>query len=248
MLMKTTYADRALDVYKFVDVQAVTECLKEILDIKERESRAIGVTQVHAREVREYLLDLDLLVPIETRSDVGEPFSRDAFVQPGLRYAQAQALVFALGRDNGFRRLAGTKAKALVECILDDVRGRMLEDIVLVETRLALPASPNPFDGFGVFKLQFESGEFDMVVSDNENHRCELFEIKHSGEVAEAQTRHLLDERKLRSVRDQYGDVVARTVLYRGKNADLPSGVRYRNVNEYLKDVTSFYQYEMTAR
>lgn len=248
LLMKTTDADRALDVYESVDVQAVTECLKEILDIKERESRAIGVTETHAREIREYLQALDLLATIEVRSEDGAPFSRDAFVQPGLRYAQAQALVFALGRDDGFRRLAGTKAKALVDCILDDVRGRMLEDIVLVETRLALPASPNPFDGFDVFKLQFEAGEFDMVVCDNEKNRCALFEIKHSGEAAEAQTRHLLDDRKLRFVRDKYGDIIARTVLYRGTNADLPDGICYRNVNEYLKNVVLFWQKERENR
>ena len=248
MLMKTTDADRALDVYSAVDVRAVTECLKEILDIKERESRAIGVTEAHAREVREYLQALDLLATIEIRAEDGAPLSRDAFVQPGLRYAQAQALVFALGRDSGFRRLAGTKAKALVDCILDDVRGRMLEDIVLVETRLALPASPNPFAGFDVFKLQFEAGEFDMVVCDNGTHRCALFEIKHSGEAVEAQTRHLLDDKKLRSVRDRYGDIVARTVLYRGTNADLPNGIRYRNVNEFLKNVVLFWQSEWESR
>ena len=224
------------------DLGSAADLLMKILDIKERESRAIGVTQAHAKEVREYLLDLDLLTPIETRTEVGAPFVRDAFVQPGLRYAQAQALVFALGRDDGCRRLAGTKAKALVECILDDVRGRMLEDIVLVETRLALPASPNPFDGFGVFKLQFESGEFDMVVCDNAKRKCWLFEIKHSGETAEAQTRHLLDEKKIGFVRDRYGDIVVRRVLYRGTDADLPSGIRYRNVNEYLKNVSSFYR------
>ena len=237
LLMKTTDADRALDVYGSVDVRAVTECLKGILDIKEREARSIGITEAHAKEIREYLLALDLLAPVEGRAEEGAPFSRDAFMQPGLRYAQAQALVFALGRDDGFRRLAGTKAKALVECILDDVRGRMLEDIVLIETRLALPSSPNPFDGFNVFKLQFDVGEFDMVVCDNAKRQVRLFEIKHSGEVAEAQMRHLADEAKLQFVRDRYGEVAERTILYRGPDADLPCGIRYRNVNEYLRSI-----------
>ena len=237
LLMKSPDADRALDVYASIDVQAVTERLKEILDIKERESRTIGVTDVHAREIREYLLALDLLMPVEIRSEDGAPYSRDAFLQPGLRYAQAQALVFALGREDGFNRLAGRKAKVLVDCILDDVRGRMLEDIVLVETRLALPSSNNPFAGFGVFKLQFASGEFDMVVCDNEKRQCRLFEIKHSGEVVEAQMRHLADEAKLLFVRERYGDVVERTVLYRGAEAEVPGGIRYRNANAYLKDL-----------
>lgn len=235
LLLKTPDTDRALDVYASVDVSAVTERLKEILDIRDRESRTIGVTDVHVREIREYLLALDLLVPIEVRAETGEPYRRDAFLQPGLRYAQAQALVFALGRDDGFNRLAGNKARALVDCILDDVRGRMLEDIVLIETRLALPSSPNPFAGFDVFKLQFAAGEFDMVVCDNERRQCRLFEIKHSGEATEAQTRHLVDEKKLQFVHKRYGDIAERTVLYRGPDADLSNGIRYRNVNAYLK-------------
>lgn len=191
MMMKTADPARALDVYASVDVGAVTTRLKDILDIKDGESRTVAVTESHAREIREYLLALDLLVPVEIRAMEGPPVRRDAFVQPGLRYAQAQALVFALGRDDGFRHLAGPKAKALVGCILDDVRGRMLEDIVLVETRKALPASQNPFDGFDVFKLQFDVGEFDMAVCDNANRRCRLFEVKHSGEMAAPQFRHL---------------------------------------------------------
>ena len=237
LLVKTADPERSLDVYASVDVAAVTACLKGILDIREMENRTIGVTEAHVREIRDYLVALDLLMPIEIRTEVGAPFSRDAFVQPGLRYAQAQALVFALARDAGFNKLAGTKAKALVDCILDDVKGRMLEDIVLLETRLSLPPSPNPFDGFGVFKFQFASGEFDMVIRDNAMRTCQLFEIKHSGVAVEAQRRHLSDESKLHVVRELFGDVKGRTVLYRGEDAELADGIRYRNVNAYLKDL-----------
>ena len=233
--MKSTDPARSLDVYASVDVDAVTARLKDILDIKDKERRSVALTESHVREIREYLRALDLLVSVELRTISGPPFSRDVFVQPGLRYAQAQALVFALGRDSGFNRLAGTKAKALIECILDDVKGRMLEDIVLIETRLAFPASPNPFEGFDVFKLQFDVGEFDMVVRDNANRTCRLFEIKHSGEVTEQQFRHLVDMEKIELVRERFGDVTERTVLYRGADADIDGGIHYRNVNAFLK-------------
>ena len=239
MMIKTADPDRALDVYASVDVDAVTARLKDILDIKDGEFRTVAVTESHAREIREYLLALDLLVPVEIRAMEGPPVRRDAFVQPGLRYAQAQALVFALGRDDGFRHLAGPKAKALVGCILDDIRGRMLEDIVLVETRKALPASGNPYEGFDVFKLQFDVGEFDMVVCDNASRRCRLFEVKHSGEMAAPQFRHLADPGKIRLAQDRFGEVVERTVLYRGEDVDLDGGIRYRNVNAYLKSVAN---------
>ena len=36
-------------------------------------------------------------------------------------------------------------------------------------------------------------------------------------------------------VHKRYGDVAERTVLYRGPDADLSNGIRYRNVNAYLK-------------
>ena len=235
LLMKSTDPARSLDVYASVDVDAVTARLKDILDIKDRDRRSVALTESHVREIREYLRALDLLVPVELRTVSGPPISRDAFVQPGLRYAQAQALVFALGRDSGFNRLAGTKAQALVACILDDVKGRMLEDIVLIETRLAFPASPNPFEGFDVFKLQFDVGEFDMVVRDNANRTCRLFEIKHSGEVTERQFRHLVDMEKIRLVCERFGAVTERTVLYRGADADIDGGIHYRNVNAFLK-------------
>ncbi len=235
LLMKSTDPSRSLDVYASVDVDAVTACLKDILDIRDKERRSVVLTESHVREIREYLCALDLLVPVELRTIAGPPILRDAFVQPGLRYAQAQALVFALGRDSGFNQLAGTKAKALVDCILDDVKGRMLEDIVLIETRLAFPASPNPFEGFDVFKLQFDVGEFDMVVCDNAHRTCRLYEIKHSGEIAEQQIRHLVDREKIRLVRERFGEVTERTVLYRGVDAEIDGGIRYRNVNDFLK-------------
>ena len=235
LLMKSTDPARSLDVYVSVDVDAVTARLKDILDIRDQERRLVALTESHVREIREYLRALDLLVPVELRTIEGPPISRDAFVQPGLRYAQAQALVFALGRDSGFNRLAGTKAKSLVDCILDDVKGRMLEDIVLIETRLAFPASLNPFEGFDVFKLQFDVGEFDMVICDNAHRSCRLFEIKHSGEIAEQQFCHLADKEKLRLVQERFGDVAERTVLYRGPDADIDGGIRYRNVNSFLK-------------
>lgn len=74
-----------------------------------------------------------------------------------------------------------------------------------------------------------------MVVGDNERRQGRLFEIKHSGEATEAQTRHLVDEKKLQFVHKRYGDIAERTVLYCGPDADFSNGIRYCNVNAYLK-------------
>ena len=88
-----------------------------------------------------------------------------------------------------------------------------MEDIVLLETKLASP-------GKQVFVLQFPVGEFDMVVFDPAAANCEIFEIKRSAEVVPAQYRHLVDPQKCSETEHRFGPIMAKTVLYRGKSAD----------------------------
>ena len=59
-------------------------------------------------------------------------------------------------------------------CLLytSEIKGRMLEDIVLLETKLANPKKQ-------VFVLQFPVGEFDMVVFDPEAGSLSLIHIWH---------------------------------------------------------------------
>ena len=73
--------------------------------------------------------------------------------------------------------------------IIDEIKGRMMEDIVLLETKLSKKNCE-------VFRLQFAIGEFDMVVFNPDERTCEIYEIKHSKEVVSKQCRHLLDEQK----------------------------------------------------
>ena len=107
----------------------------------------------------------------------------------------------------------------------------MLEDIVLLETKLANPKKQ-------VFVLQFPVGEFDMVVFDPEAGSYRIFEIKHSEEAVPQQYRHLIDEQKCAQTEHRYGPITGKFVLYRGKS-QVVSGIQYQNVEEYLKALTS---------
>ena len=77
--------------------------------------------------------------------------------QPGMRYAQANAIVENLLLDGKFQELSIKERQRILERLLNEIRGRMMEDIVLLETKIANPDKK-------VFKLQFTVGEFDMVV------------------------------------------------------------------------------------
>ena len=149
-----------------------------------------------------------------------------------MRYAQAQALVFALMADPSFASVPARERKIVADAILDEVKGRMLEDIVLLETIKARSGG-----GISVFKLQFPAGEFDMVVSDRDAATCEIYEIKHSTVADERQLRHLLDSEKLSTTEHRFGTIRKRTVIYRGEDFTHPSGIAYRNAAEYLKSL-----------
>lgn len=239
LLLKTSDERRRMDVRRAVDVEKVTAVLAELLDIRRREDLSVGVTADHVREIGEYLRALDLVASVDVRTPDGPLAPRDVIVQPGLRYAQAKALVYALGRDRRFRSLAKERASALVDCILGDVKGRLEEDIVLLETSRAFPPDENPFSGYEVFKLEFDVGEFDMVVRDCAADTCRIYEIKHSQEAVPAyQARHLLDKEKIRLTERAFGEVLSRTVLYRGPSFEADAGVLYQNVNDYLGSLT----------
>ena len=72
--------------------------------------------------------------------------------------------------DQEFQGFSADEGSVIVERILSDIKGRMMEDIVLLETEIADPKKQ-------VFQLQFDVGEFDKVIADEENLTCEVYEI-----------------------------------------------------------------------
>ena len=219
------------DILDRVDTEYVTASLKELLEIKNRDEQNISIQEAHSIEIREYLEALDLIVncPIETAETSAKPIERILFVQPGMRYSQAQALIQSLLKDALFAAMSEHDKSVIVERILQEVRGRMMEDIVLLETLKAADKQ------YRVFKLQFLAGEFDMVVYNENENTCAVYEIKHSDQVVSEQYRHLIDADKDAKTERRFGKITNRIVLYRGDDMRLDNGIEYRNVEEYLK-------------
>ena len=220
------------DILDRIDLSTVTEGLRKLLEIRNKPEQTVVLDNAHVFEIKEYLDLLDLTQDIDIRSlpDVSRKFSRTVIAQPGLRYAQADALIRSLLQDETFAALSLLERTAVQERILDEIRGRMMEDIVLLETKLANPKKE-------VFVLQFPIGEFDMVIFDSAAGSCQIFEIKHSTEVVPQQYRHLIDEEKCAQTEHRFGPITGRFVLYRGENRVLENGVVYQNVEEYLKQM-----------
>lgn len=220
------------DVLYRIDRQEVTENLRKLLEIRNKPEQSVNITDAHKIEIKQYLDLLDLTVDLDTvfMSDLNKREKRTAISQPGMRYSQAEALIKSLMRDDIFRTLSLRERNYVTERILNDVRGRMMEDIVVLETQIAKPNCE-------VFKVIFASGEFDMVVFDPEKECCFIYEIKHSGEVDANQYKHLVDKDKCNETEFRFGEIKGKYVIYRGLSCNVES-IQYLNVEEYLENLT----------
>lgn len=214
-----------------LNLDKVTLGIKNMLDILNKEEQSIDISDVHMTQIKEYLAILDLIkeIDLEYLPEVNQKSKIIVVTQPGLRYAQAEAIVENLLLDEKFQELDIQKRTYILERLLSEIRGRMMEDIVLLETKLAKKDKH-------VFKLQFPIGEFDMVVQDPKTLSCEIYEIKYSKERACEQYRHINDEEKCAMTTHRYGNITGRYVIYRGENAEMDT-IQYLNVENYLKSL-----------
>ena len=227
LLLHDLPAERATVLYD-VNEKQILERLKAIIEVKEKSETTVPITQEHIDKVKKYLLMLDLIVNCPERYESGKQAEHIVFSQPGMRYAIAKALVYSLMQDAYFASISEADKAYITGKILDDVKGRMLEDIVLLEVCKAAPSTME------AFKFKFDAGgEFDMVIYDKASRNCRIYEIKHSTEVNEKQTLHLRDAEKCQIVEKRFGPISGKFVLYRGKDT-FAEGVQYLNVENFL--------------
>lgn len=220
-----------INIKEHMDLNAVTYGIMQMLDILNKEEQSIDIEDCHMIQIKEYLVLLDLIMEIDLESlPEGNQRSKVTVVtQPGLRYAQANAIVENMLLDAKFQELSIQERHRILERLLSEIRGRMMEEIILLETKLAKPDKK-------VFKLQFAVGEFDMVVFDPKTLTCQIYEVKYSKERTPEQYRHIINEEKCAMTTHRYGEITGRYVIYRGDRAEV-DGVVYLNVEEYLKSL-----------
>ena len=233
MLRKAKKEENRSTVLDEIDTEDVIYRLMKILDIYNQSDLKEEITESVVYEIKEYLQALDLIENVTIRSSImnEDDLEHIIFTQPGMRYCQAQALVYSLMQNREFNELSEREKNLISTKILEDVKGIMLEDIVLLETKKYI----EPYKS--VFKLLFAYGEFDMVIYDSKMDSCEIYEIKHSNQQVDLQWKNIMDENKIQFTQKKYGKITKRCVLYTGKSCILEDGREYKNVEEYLKEL-----------
>lgn len=232
-LVRERNAALRTNILQKVDREKITDRLMKILDIRNKSERVTELRPVHVEEIKAYLEALDLIddIPVKYAFGAKEEDKTENVVitQPGMRYCQAEALVWSLKKDDLFAELSEAEKDYVIGKILDDVKGRMLEEIILTETKRTLGSNR-----YEVFKYQFPGGEIDMIVYDRKNNNCSLYEIKHGTAPAKEQCRHLLNEPECEKIRQLFGEITGKFVLYRGETKRAEWKVDYINACDFL--------------
>lgn len=201
---------------------------------RSRAEQAAGITRLHLTQIKEALVALDLIVecPAETTRQGGERVEKVIFTQPGMRYCQVQMLLEDLMNSDRFAVLSQMEKKEFTERILMEVRGRMLEEMVLMETEKALSGR------YQVFKMQLATGEFDMVVYDTQENNCTLCEVRGSSAAVSNRFRRVPDTEKYRQIEKRFGPITERFMLCRDPNVQDSAGGKYCSIEEYLRSLS----------
>ena len=199
-----------------------------------RKEQADGLTKAHLAQIKEALVALDLVVecPAETTRPGTEPIEKVIFTQPGMRYCQVQMLVQDLVNGERFAALSQVEKRELGERILMEVRGRMLEEMVLMETEKALSGR------YQVFKMQLATGEFDMVVYDTEENNCTLCEVRGTNGAARNRFRRVPDAEKYRQIERRFGSIRQRIMLCRDPQIMGNDSSKYCRIEDYLRGLS----------
>lgn len=216
-----------------IDIYNFTNRLKELLNIIDINEQKVELDDVHVLEIKEYLFMLDLIYEIKERSfpNINNIKKNIVITQPGLRYSQATSLLESLLLDEKFNNLSLIEKDYTSKRILNEIKGRMMEEIVLLETQIANPNKE-------IFKLKFAIGEYDMVVFDARTLSCEIYEIKYSTEVVRDQYKHLIDQEKIDLTEFKFGKIRNKYIIYRGKPTIIEN-IKYLNIEEYLKSLSN---------
>lgn len=178
---------------------------------------------LHRIDVTKKLISVDVLLGVADTHYV--------LAQPGLFSAHVIAAVRACNNIPEFVELP------LI--LKEQANGFVLENVVHNDV---LHYHGEQYDVFKITLKSFENNvdlqqEIDVVMRDKKSGEVHLFEVKNSKQADEGQTKHLMDDGFMSHIEKVFGPVVSKCVLYRGDNFTSTSGVRYLNVEEFLKEL-----------
>lgn len=226
--------------------ERITDNARKLLKIDDFKT---SVSQQHLDDIKYFLEEMDVIltIPVVTsyknnKTDV----DMELITHPGMYHANLLYTINELKKDDNWLPKA-TKAQkeSLLKSVYECSAGKILENFVitdifkmlnrdnlndLYENESRWYVSKFSHNVQGVFE------EADLIIFDKLEKGVYLFEIKHSSEIHENQTRHLKSNSFIEYIENNFGTVKERIVLYTGKN-NINSSIKRFNVSDFLKHI-----------
>ncbi|MCR4718311.1 MAG: hypothetical protein K5768_01625, partial [Firmicutes bacterium] len=169
-------------------------------------------------DIKRCLIGMNFIYPIECyNAESGETTDYFVFTQSCIRYHQVCDILYSLI----------DKQDEIYSLIIDQIKRRILADSVIMETRKNLSR-----ERYYVCKLNFPDGAFDMVIYDHINCESGLYTINFGTDTC------LTNAEKCAVAEWRYRQVVRKTALYLGNSYISENGIGYKNIWEYLRELT----------
>ena len=237
-----------------IDFEKINDSVAYALGI--HTTRTSPVEEKHINVLSDFLEDIGLITTIPViESFSNRTFQNDMKIisHPGMFHAIIKYTLDELQKnENWFQDVSNEDRTKLLESTYTSAVGDILENIVIKDIfeLLSNGKRVNKDDFLGentgrwyVSKLSIydknskRDYEADLIIFDKEKKETYLFEIKHSKEVVEQQSKHLENERFNQYVEENFGQVKRTIVLYNDE-IDTSLTVPRISVTKFLKELS----------
>ena len=236
-------ADPDADKFDAVDESDVEERLRYALRLVRRDNSEFDIQ--YLEELTDFLYQIDVIkyyTIVELRESnrfgsnrcYSNEKSAVLFMQPGLRYRQAEELVKALISADSFNALSAAVKERFIQKVMENVEGQLLEHEVILHTMERLPQD------YRMAQLRYNNGEIDMAIY-KLGVEVRLYEVKRASSFRTDQSRWLMDSEMNLAVEAYYeAPISERTVIYSGENTYIQTDelgtINYRNLDDFLQE------------
>ena len=160
---------------------------------------------------------------------LNEDQCRIIFSQPGLRYSLCKSSVEDFLADRMFESLSADERATIADTILNDIKDRLLIDLVLIETS----ARKNTCN---VFEMDFVDDSVDMVISNPDTTSCELYCVSSATDITDIASPSLFDPLICQRVSHRCGNIEGKYIIYRGEDYHSDKA-QYLNILTFLDSI-----------
>ncbi|MBR4745954.1 MAG: AAA family ATPase [Desulfovibrio sp.] len=259
-----------LDGRDAAEIGAMVLDIKDALEIRDPKERTMTPDAGLCTAARAFLIDLDLMLmkPVQVYHETSREWVADnaanILAMPAMRRCMAQLLIDGLTEESRFTHIALELREKAASAVMEQVHGRLLEDIAMTEIADALRDArfaslerlrtcqvrfAGPEDGpvkrdwrsAGCLPGERLKGEIDIAVFwRRPNPGCALFEVKRSRHIdLREHAKHLTDLEKMEAVRMRFGPPRRKVILYSGPTSldHCGTGIDYVSIAEFLESM-----------